>query len=412
MSTGSGEISPSVHQPVHRHTRYRRRRRRNRRRARIALAGFVLLLAAIVVLAATFDRGQSKQQPDLANGSLDADATEIDAHLLDAGVALVSPRPVYRYAVIPSGAYGPEELSNAMLHDAVVADHYRSVVPDTVRATVITDDRLVYVSYRKGDRIYWTKNKVWLRRGETILTDGTTEIRARCGNGISDEPGTPVSEAEPGPVELDRLVDDGQSPNTGTPLFAALGTSPVPNPMMPAAPGPPIPDARPSGPALSSLPFFVPTPGYRDPASGIDVSPVDPASEMPPQAGPTPIPPGVIDPWPGPGGDPLPPISGPPQGDANPPGSTPPQAGFNPAPPGLFDPFPSSPETPGSSVPDLDPFGPQAPPGTSQPNWPGDSVPSHEPINPVPVPEPGTIFLVGGGAAIAAFRKLRRRGSW
>lgn len=64
--------------------------------------------------------------------------------------------------------------------------------------------RFAHVSYRKGDRLFWTRNKVRIPAGERILTDGRHEIRARCGNRIEDSPeGEVEPEADaPLPVEL------------------------------------------------------------------------------------------------------------------------------------------------------------------------------------------------------------------
>jgi len=65
------------------------------------------------------------------------------------------------------------------------------------------------VSYRLHDRVYWTKHKVRIRSGETILTNGQTEVRARCGNCISMAPLLPTSDEEPPPMEFDAFTDDG-----------------------------------------------------------------------------------------------------------------------------------------------------------------------------------------------------------
>ena len=45
---------------------------------------------------------------------------------------------------------------------------------------------LAHVSYRLGDKIYWTKKPVQLPKNEPVMTDGRTSIRERCGNLISD----------------------------------------------------------------------------------------------------------------------------------------------------------------------------------------------------------------------------------
>jgi hypothetical protein len=111
----------------------------------------------------------------------------------------------YRYSVIPGGAYSSDELRDALAADAIAADHHRGVVLDLVRVEQTTVPRLVYVSYRIGDEIAWTKHPVLLPAGERILSDGVSEIRARCGNGVSDEPRQPTSDQEPHPAALDAI---------------------------------------------------------------------------------------------------------------------------------------------------------------------------------------------------------------
>ena len=65
--------------------------------------------------------------------------------------------------------------------------HYGTMDPSHVRTTVTSGDRgMAYVSYRIGHRVFWTRKPVRIPAGETVLTDGETEIRARCGNAVSE----------------------------------------------------------------------------------------------------------------------------------------------------------------------------------------------------------------------------------
>lgn len=120
----------------------------------------------------------------------------------------VADRPIYKHSVIPGGARDHRELAGAIERDAVVAQHYRNLDPATMQTEILRADRLAFVSYRMGDRIYWTKQKVRISAGETILTDGDTAIRARCGNCISLEPMLPTADDEPDPAELNALLGD------------------------------------------------------------------------------------------------------------------------------------------------------------------------------------------------------------
>lgn len=136
-------------------------------------------------------------------------------------------RASYNYSVIPGGVFNEQELTSAIGRDTVVAEHYRGVDPSTMHPENLTADRLAYVSFRQAGRVYWTAHKVRIRSGETILSNGETEIRARCGNGISMTPQGPTSPNEPDPRQLDALTATGPPmpevlTATGRPMLEAL----------------------------------------------------------------------------------------------------------------------------------------------------------------------------------------------
>ena len=130
-------------------------------------------------------------------------------------------RPNYPFSVIGRGVYNANELGAAMARDHVVAAHYKGVSLDEVRVERVTEPRYAYVSYRKGDDIFWTKNKVRLNPGEMILTDGEMQIRARCGNCISTQPMLPTSDEEPESVTLEPLLPPEEAQD-GVPLVASF----------------------------------------------------------------------------------------------------------------------------------------------------------------------------------------------
>jgi MYXO-CTERM domain-containing protein len=96
--------------------------------------------------------------------------------------------PYYRYSVIPGGAYTAEELKTALAHDSVAASHYAGFHVDETRIVTLQSDRVCYVSYRVGDKLYWTRRPITLHKGETLLTDGVHYARTRCGNRVADSP--------------------------------------------------------------------------------------------------------------------------------------------------------------------------------------------------------------------------------
>src|SRR5688572_1622 len=198
-------------------TRRRRRIRRNRTfTARVA--SFSLVCTVLLVLIAVVAAWENFEVP--------VPQVAPPALVVDGGTIPEVNRPVYRYSVVDGGVYSPEELPEAILDDRVVAEHYREIALDAVRTETVTEPRLVYMSYRKGGEIYWAKHKVALPAGETILTDGVTEIRARCGNCISTTPMGPTSEQEPELIAFEETtapVDpaSGSPTETATPLAHA-----------------------------------------------------------------------------------------------------------------------------------------------------------------------------------------------
>lgn len=112
-------------------------------------------------------------------------------------------RPVYPFSIIRGGAYSPEELIGLLHSDPIAGSHYEIFHLDQVRAVRSTFAAPVYLSYRKDNLIFWTSHRVYLREGETLLTDGASYARARCGNRVSLVPQVPVAMAEPLPGLLD-----------------------------------------------------------------------------------------------------------------------------------------------------------------------------------------------------------------
>jgi hypothetical protein len=141
-------------------------------------------------------------------------------------------RPLLPYSVIPGGAANAAELRSAIVQDPVVALHY--AVFDVSRTHLIRLDsnRSLYVSYRLGDRVFWTKKKLTLFRGETVLTDGQHLARTRCGNRLSDIAEVPTSPREPERASLEMPEAPeltGLTPSPELP-FTPIGTLVPPPP--------------------------------------------------------------------------------------------------------------------------------------------------------------------------------------
>ena len=189
--------------PRRRHTRPGWRHRLTPEKLALYVVAAIIAVFSAVAVAIVATRADS--QPG-RNGQPPANQTHDEKPAIEFAAALAPTREVYRYSVIEGGAHTPAELMAAINRDPVVADHYRSIDAEQVRAEIVDADRAVYVSYRRGDQIFWTSHKVTLRQGETILTDGVTQVRSRCGNCISLAPMLPVAEDEPEAAELDALA--------------------------------------------------------------------------------------------------------------------------------------------------------------------------------------------------------------
>ena len=108
-------------------------------------------------------------------------------------------RLIYRYSVVPGGVRTPAELAEAAAHDPDVALHYSRLNFRRAHLVRLVADQRMYVSYRKGGRILWTKKPHLIRAGETVITDGKVTARTRCGNRLASKP-KGITETE-GPTE-------------------------------------------------------------------------------------------------------------------------------------------------------------------------------------------------------------------
>lgn len=121
-------------------------------------------------------------------------------------------RTVFPYSIIPGGVESRQELRQAVTMDPVVARHYSDFDLANVRRVTVSSSQLMYVSYRIGNNVFWTKHKLTLLKGETMLTDGHVMVRTRCGNRVSAVPINPHAVVEPTTQEFN------------TPAFAPLST--------------------------------------------------------------------------------------------------------------------------------------------------------------------------------------------
>lgn len=391
------------------------------------------------------------REPDLIRAAAAGEAVTAPATpaalSASAPPATTTARRIYPYSIIPGGVSGRDELARVIKTDKVVAAHYASFNVNKAKELIVSKPRAVYVSYRKSDKVYWTARKVKLAAGETLLSDGQTEMRARCANRISDVPQEPVEPDGPGEEELDaafedaqNLLEEGASSDSDPNITGFAGQA---HPLFGFAHG--AGQASPGGATLSSSNrgqrASAGSSGGNPPAPGVQYStatmlrglsrsgnsaPGNPA-EPPAAAAPSPVadestggPGGSLTSADGPELAALPPALEPPtRSPESPPSSELPGAMSAPRPSGDQSageesgerpPRPSpSDETkvaspgPGTELEELAliPGAPLGPPGL--PVSIGDEVPKTG-----EVPEPGTLWL--SGAAFAAMLLLRRKG--
>jgi len=188
-------------------------------------------------------------------------------------------RKVYPYSIVPGGAATVEDAKLDMSRPDVRANYANfdlAVLHEVKLSTALSG----YVSYRYGEKIYWTAKKLTLRAGETVFTDGVHIARGRCLNCYSAFPMLPIRPNEPTEKVLDAPVD--------VPVFAyKFPLLPVEAPTLP----PPPEELTPSVPILPQVTPIKPGGGIWFPLFPI-IPPIH--RHHPPPSGP--LPPPIIPP--------------------------------------------------------------------------------------------------------------------
>jgi hypothetical protein len=120
-------------------------------------------------------------------------------------------RVVYPYSVVPGGVHSPQDLREVSEHDRVVARHYAGFDFQKAKVVELDQAKLVYLSYRIGDKVFWTKKKIHLRKGEKLITDGKIAARTRCANRVSEQTQNATSPEEPSAEKFEEPVASGGS---------------------------------------------------------------------------------------------------------------------------------------------------------------------------------------------------------
>jgi hypothetical protein len=204
--------------------RVRRRRTRRHRRNRIirrwlAAAVIAVFTAGFSALALMyFAPSLFRARQSTPSTFVQAELSRVRAVTLDSILSQAQPsRPVYPYSVVPGGVEDAKELKWVAEHDPVVAAHYAGFDYDHAQVVRLTLARTVYVSYRIGSRIYWTRRRVTLHKGEKLITDGKMTARSRCANRVEETPQQEASPVEPPVQKFDEPVRTSNGTATQSP---------------------------------------------------------------------------------------------------------------------------------------------------------------------------------------------------
>ncbi len=328
--------------------------------------------------------------------------------------APVAYRPVYPYSVVPGGVFSREEAARAAAGDRVVAAHYAGFNLYRARAVRLERDWVAHVSFRIRNAIYWTRRPLRIRRGELVLTDGGSFIRARCGNRVAEKRQSPTTAGEPPAAVLDTPEPPVLAPQLNGMSFdwpggLASGLSQAAPPITDVNRNlfdliPVLPSSWGGGGLISEGSSATPAMPPAEPPPG-EPAPDSPLPNPPPEAADwvRPVPPA---PWPEPG--PLPPLP-PPDSDVIPvplpitPGD---RSRVSPV-------APSGGGTPGVNPGDNPPPSPPPPPPLP-PSTPPQYIveprsnPSEPPSPPAETPETSTAILAALALAVIAGQARRR----
>jgi hypothetical protein len=158
----------------------------------------LFLCAGLLFLLGIFE--QSAQSPRAARVIRTVpESYGFNEYLVPVAQDSLAERKAYPYSVVRGGVRSREELIDQIERDPVVAAHYSGFSASEAQIVRVRDEKMVYVSYRVDNNVFWTSRKIRLPQGEALISDGQNLARTRCGNRVSVKPQEPISAEEPVP---------------------------------------------------------------------------------------------------------------------------------------------------------------------------------------------------------------------
>lgn len=144
------------------------------------------------------------------------------------------PHRHFRYSLIPGGVNSIEEFRTLVANDLLLATEFKNFNWSKAHIITVNKDTCFYMTFRRDDKIRYTKSCVPVKAGELGITDGTVTVLMRCGNTVSWSPQEPSDDLPPTLLVTPILPPVTTEPplifTDNTPDFPPIPPTPGPEP--------------------------------------------------------------------------------------------------------------------------------------------------------------------------------------
>jgi len=168
------------------------------------IVAVAVILVAAVFFAANHVHGRSPKHnaaPQKETGMPQPASSGSQSKPAAAPVAHASYRPL-NLALLAGGFTSIEEFQQRVANDPVLHSFYGSCPDSKASMRPLPDDILVFVTFRRGNEIHWTRRPMLIHAGEYVLTLCGKTVLARCGNLISWSPMQPSEDVPPSLLDI------------------------------------------------------------------------------------------------------------------------------------------------------------------------------------------------------------------